>query len=311
MAGYGIARTIEIECTPEVAYDAVVDYQMWTIWSPWLIADPQATVMAYPNSSVVGAKYAWDGPVVGAGEMEHKLLIPGKRIEDELRFFRPFKSVSLTNFSFVPSPVGTKVTWDMTGKLPWFLFWMVPTIKTLIAMDYQRGLTMLRDLIETKRIPSKCIVHGQKDVGPIRMAGVCGHCSVFDVSPAMERTFANAKAEFERLEIPTDGDMISVYTKFRASTGQFDYICGWTIPPSQRVPNSALKVWSLAANQAFQVDHLGSHRHLGNAWSVANQLVRKQKLKQTRGGTFEIYRTTPPETPENELLTEIYLPLRS
>lgn len=311
MPAYDISRTVEIQCTPEMAYDAVADYRTWTTWSPWLIADPQAKVTTSPNASSVGAKYTWDGPVVGAGELEHQVLVPGKRVEDELRFQRPFKSVCRTSFQFAPSPTGTRVTWDMHGSLPWFLFWMVPMMKTFIAMDYQRGLTMLKDLIETQQIPSRCIVHGQKSVGPIRMAGIPGRCSVFDVGDSMEQAFNRARAEFERLGLPTDGDQISVYTKFRVAAGQFDYISGWLIPPSQAVPPSALKVWSLPTTQAFQVDHIGSYSHLGNAWSVANQLVRHQKLKQPRIGTFEIYRTTPPDTPEKELLTEIYLPLRS
>jgi hypothetical protein len=53
------------------------------------------------------------------------------------------------------------------------------------------------------------------------------------------------------------------------------------------------------------------YRHLGNGWSVANQLVRHKKLKQQRTGAYEIYRITQPETAEEELLTEIHLPLKS
>jgi predicted transcriptional regulator YdeE len=311
MPAYEIYRTIEVQCTPEEAYNTVADYRTWTTWSPWLIADPQATVTTSPQANSVGSTYAWDGKVVGAGELVHQVLVPGKRIADELRFHRPFKSICRTAFEFAPSPTGTRITWDMQGSLPWFLFWMVPTMKTFIAMDYQRGLTMLRDLIETKQIPSRCVVHGKKPVGPIRMAGIADRCSVFNVGSSMENAFNRARAEFERLGLPTDGEMISVYTKFRMASGEFDYISGWAIPATLTLPTSALKTWTLPASSAFQVDHIGSYSHLGNAWSVANQLVRKQKLKQTRGGTFEIYRTTPPETPENELLTEIYLPLRS
>jgi hypothetical protein len=44
---------------------------------------------------------------------------------------------------------------------------------------------------------------------------------------------------------------------------------------------------------------------------VANQIVRAQKLKQCKLGTFEIYKSFPPATPEAECVTEIYLPLRS
>jgi len=311
MPKYDISRAIEIQCTPAQAYETVADYRTWTTWSPWLLADPQAKVTTSPQVAAVGSTYAWDGPIVGAGELVHQVLVPGKRIEDELRFLHPFKSVCRTTFTFAPAPHGTRVTWDMHGSLPWYLFWMAPMLKTFLSMDYHRGLTMLRDLIQTNHIPSRCIVHGQKNIDPVRMAGIADRCSVFDVGPSMEQAFKRARGEFQRLGLPTDGDMISVYTKFRTTRGEFDYISGWAIPATAKVPASALKVWTLPTSPAFQVDHIGSYAHLGNGWSVANQLVRHQKLKQQRCGTFEIYRTTPPETPDHELLTEIYLPLRS
>jgi effector-binding domain-containing protein len=311
MPAYQISQSIDIQCSPEEAYDVVADYRTWTTWSPWLLAEPEAKVTVSDDSSSVGSTYAWEGNVTGAGELEHQVLVPAKRIDDELRFKRPFKAVCRSSFDFVRANGGTKVTWNMQGQMPWFLFWMIPMMKTLIAMDYRRGLTMLKDWIETGSIPSRCIVQGKKRVGPVRMAGIAARCSVFDVGPAMEQTFSQARTAFQRLGLPCDGEMISVYTKFQMGKGQFEYISGWVIPQSVDVGSSELKVWTLPNCQAFQVDHVGSYRHLGNGWSVANQLVRHQKLKQQRTGTFEIYRTTPPETPEADLLTEIYLPLRS
>jgi hypothetical protein len=59
----------------------------------------------------------------------------------------------------------------------------------------------------------------------------------------------------------------------------------------------------------FRVEHIGAYKHLGNAWSIAKQVVRYKKMKQCRVGTYEIYRTVPP-TPEQELVTDIYLPLK-
>ncbi|MBL8891761.1 MAG: SRPBCC family protein [Planctomycetaceae bacterium] len=310
MPAYQVSRSVEIQCDPEQAFEAVSNYRTWTTWSPWLIAEPEAKVTISQNASSIGSTYAWDGKVTGAGELEHQVLERGKRIEDELRFKRPFKTVCQTSFHFAPSRFGTKVTWNMNAKLPWFMFWMIPMMKTFIAMDYQRGLAMLKDWIETGSIPSRCSVHGKKSIGPVRMAGVVGRCSVFDVGSSMEQAFEQARSEFRRLGLPSEGEMISVYTRFRMGAGEFEYISGWMIPPAVEVKSPRLKVWTLPAGPAFQVDHVGSYRHLGNGWGVANQLVRHQKLKQQRTGTFEIYRTTPPDTPEDEFLTEIYLPLR-
>jgi effector-binding domain-containing protein len=105
--------------------------------------------------------------------------------------------------------------------------------------------------------------------------------------------------------------MIAVYTKFLIKEGVFEYLLGYMIPESLILPTqSSLREWRQGAGRALHVEHIGSYRHLGNAWSVANQIARHKKLKQCRTGTYEIYTTTPPQTPEALLQTDIYLPLR-
>ena len=184
-------------------------------------------------------------------------------------------------------------------------------MKTFIAMDYQRGLNMLKDWIETGSVPSQTKVHGVESVQAFRMAGIAQSCSTDNIGAATDAALSAAKTTFERLGIPTTGAMTSVYTKFNVKEGIFDFISGYIIPDDVSLAaGSDLKTWKLEAGKAFRVEHIGSYRHLGNGWSVANQQARHLRLKQCRSGTYEIYRTTLPQTPEAELATDIYLPLR-
>ena len=91
----------------------------------------------------------------------------------------------------------------------------------------------------------------------------------------------------------------------------FEFTAGYAIPEASSFIPSGLSEWSLPASNALRVEHVGSYEHLGNAWSAANQIARYRKLKQCKLGTFEIYRNSPRETPESELRTDVYLPLRS
>jgi effector-binding domain-containing protein len=293
-------------------FEVVADYNTWTAWSPWLIAEPAAKVTVTEDASSLGSRYAWHGDITGQGELEHKQLKPAELVEDELRFIKPFKTICRTSFHFNREGSGTRLTWKMDASLPWFLFWMIPMMKTLIGMDYQRGLTMLKDLIETGNIPAKTIVHGPQNVGPIRMAGIASSCRVDDVSHSMEKAFEQAAAEFRKAGLPNEHGMISVYKKFRMKEGIFEYISGFIIPEAATIPaNSLLKTWTLPACSAFHVEQKGPYRHLGNGWSVANQICRHKKMKQQRIGTFEIYRNSPITTPESDIKTDIYLPLRN
>jgi len=311
MPRYQVQRSSNIDAKPETVFDTVADFKTWESWSPWLIAEPTADVRVSENSNAVGATFTWSGDVTGAGELEHLRLERGQLIEVELRFIKPFQSTCRVSFMLEPDGTGTRVTWKMDGQMPWFMFWMLPMLKGFIGMDYERGLAMLKDWVETGSIPSRVKVHGSESMGPVRMAGVGGTCSVQQVGGAVKQAMEQTQQEFTRQGIVSDGPLMTVYTRFRPTRGSFDYIAGQMISDQVEVPaGSHLQTWQLGSCRVFHVQHTGSYRHLGNGWSVANQIARYRKLKQRREGAFEVYRSTPPETPEHELQTDIYLPLR-
>ena len=311
MPAYEIEKSVFVQAAPERVFEIVADFRTWTTWSPWLIAEPSATVTVSEDAASIGSLYSWQGQVTGQGEVEHKRLVRGQLVEEELRFIKPFKSTCKTSFKLTPEGSGTRLVWDMKGAMPWFMFWMIPMLKTFIGMDYQRGLNMLKEWIETGAIASKTIVHGTERVTAFRMAGIANKCKIDDVSQSMDQAFDQARAEFRKAGLSTDKGMISVYTKFHIKKATFDYISGYLLRDEDVVPvSSSLKTWALPACNAFRVEHIGAYRHLGNGWSVANQLCRHKKLKQQRIGTYEVYRTTPAEVQEQDVKTDIYLPLR-
>lgn len=311
MPKYHVVESIHIDAPVERVFQTVLDFGTWARWSPWLISDPQANVTVSSNASSVGSRYAWRGTVTGEGEIVHEKVEPCRLIEDRLEFIKPFASKSKVLWELSPSSNGTQLTWSMDSALPWFLFLLVPTMKTFLGMDFRRGLTMLKDWIESGSIPSRCVVHGIESLEPMHMAGIVGSASVDSVGTAMEKSLEEAAREFRRQGLSMDGPVVSVYTRFRVAEKRFEYLSGYVLPPSSTVePVSPLKRWSLPSKKAFRVEHIGSYRHLGNGWSVANQLARHQKLRQCTQGTFEIYRNSPQEVPEDELRTDIYLPVK-
>ncbi|AMV31893.1 Polyketide cyclase / dehydrase and lipid transport [Pirellula sp. SH-Sr6A] len=311
MPKYHIDRSITVSVPPQQAYELLADYHSWSTWSPWLISDPQAQVTISDNATSIGSRYAWEGEITGQGELEHLQLTPNRSIADELRFIKPFKAICKTNFFFEPSGSGTKIRWTMDGSMPWFLFFLVPMIRTMVGLDYQRGLTMIKDLLETNAIPSKVNIHGKSDVGPVRMAGIVGFSPMEGIGKALADTMKQTDEAFRQSGMSIDKPMVTVYTKFRMKDAGLHFIAGYLLGDNEQIPaSSPLKLWSLPACKAFRVEHIGAYRHLGNAWSVANQWVQCKKMKQLRVGTFEIYRNTPDQVPEEDLRTDIYLPLK-
>lgn len=309
MPAYVVERSIVIEASPEKVFDIVSDFSTWTKWSPWLIAEPDATVTVSDDPSSVGSTYSWVGRVTGEGGMTHQQLISPSKIVSEIRFVKPFKSVAAVGFDLEPSGSGTKITWAMRGSMPWFLFWMIPSLKSFIGMDYARGLKMLKEWIETDQILSTNEVVGPSQVGPLRMAGIRQTCEMKDIGPVMGQAIEKARQELETAGVCPDGQVMSVYHSFNVKELTFDFTAGFIVDDASAVPDS-LSVWSTPETRAFHVRHVGRYEHLGNPWAIAHQHVRYRKLKQKKMGTFEIYRNSPEDVSEADLHTDIYLPLK-
>ena len=308
MPRYHVQRSIEINASPRKVFETVSDFGTWTTWSPWLCAEPDANVTVTENSSAVGSVYSWEGELVGQGEIEHQELQPGRLIEDEIRFVKPFKSRSGVTFEMAPAGEGTRLTWHMRGSLPWFLFWMRSQMEVFIGMDYDRGLGMLKELMESGEIQSQTTIRGIESVGPLRMAGVRKKCSIREIGPSMETAFSEATDTFSQNNLPMDSSL-SVYHHFDMKAQTFDYTSGFVVPEAAEVP-AQLSTWSIPPSQAVCVQHTGSYKNLGNGWSAAHQYARYKKLKQSKVGTFEVYKNDPKDTKPADLVTEIYLPLR-
>jgi len=309
MARFEVVRTLEINAPAEKVFEIIADFGQWTAWSPWLIADPNAEVTVTENPNSEGSVYKWSGEVVGAGEIEHKKLVSPSRIEQELRFTKPFKSTSKVTFELEPTSVGTRTSWRMDGSLPWFLFWMRNQMKAFISMDYDRGLRMIRDLAQSGSVPSKTSIQGTTTIEPYSIVGVSGSCSFDNISESLSKAFAQVDQELEKQKIPSDGDYATTYTKFDPIKRTFEFIAGRTTSGDHDV-KQPLTVWSTPSTKALCIEHLGSYDHLGNAWSAGNQVARYKKLKPSKISPFEVYKNSPNEAQEEALKTMIFLPMR-
>jgi effector-binding domain-containing protein len=64
-------------------------------------------------------------------------------------------------------------------------------------------------------------------------------------------------------------------------------------------------------HQALRVDHYGPYRHLGNAWTTAQNMLRSDRKKSSKTiPMYEIYGNFPGEVDEKDILTKIHIPLR-
>jgi len=309
MPKYTVQRSIVIQAPIETVFDTVADYGTWTKWSPWLGIDRHAVVKISDDPKSEHSVYHWSGDLVGHGEIEHLKLERPTLIEDQIRFVKPFRSRSGVAFALEPADDGTKITWQMEGKLPWLMFWMQSNMETYVGMDYERGLRMLKEFIESGSVLSQTHVIGLEQSVARDVFGIADSCPTDNAGPTMNQAFGKAKAGFEAAGLPIEGLMLSVYHPCDLKKRMFHFTSGYSVKPDTPLPEGLVHC-RLPPARVLHIRHKGRYENLGNAWSGAHQYARYKKLKLAWQDSWEVYANSPEDTAEADLVTDIYLPLK-
>jgi len=94
MPTFHVQRSIQIAASQQQVFEKLSDFNTWTTWLPWLLAEPKAKVTVANNAQGVGAIYAWDGKIVEAATFETYKTSPLETPEAECvtEIYRPLRS---------------------------------------------------------------------------------------------------------------------------------------------------------------------------------------------------------------------------
>lgn len=151
-AGYNVSRTVEIRIAPGAAFEYLKFLKNQEEWSPWGKKDPDMKKGFRGTDGTVGATSTWEGNrQVGAGEQEITRVVPGSRIETQLRFLKPWKSASNAYLEVEPAPGGSLVRWGFRGKsgFPMRLMMLFVSMDKMVGKDFEKGLSNLKARLES------------------------------------------------------------------------------------------------------------------------------------------------------------------
>jgi hypothetical protein len=148
---YTVTRSTTVHAEPARVYEQVEDFHHWPSWSPWEELDPDMERTYSGPERGIGSVYAWSGNrKAGEGRMEIARAHEPTEVQIDLHFIKPFKSSSVTTFSFAPEGDGTKVTWTMTGArtLGIKVMSIFKSMDKLVGPDFEKGLAKLKRVSE-------------------------------------------------------------------------------------------------------------------------------------------------------------------
>lgn len=303
-----VDRSIFIERNPEEVFKVVSDFHTWGEWSPWTMLEPGVTV----NVSEDGKYYEWDGKIVGAGNMKVTAEEGYSVLRTDLTFLKPWKSFAKVDFYFKEENGGTRIHWIMDSSLPFFMFWMKKMMQAWVGMDFDRGLRMLKDKIETGKVHTHLDFEGMRQFEGCTYVGKRIVCSMDDIGPEMSKAYEIIMPYFKQNHQDLmAGHAFSIYHKWQITKGICDFTC--CVPVSQ-VPNDlpeGFAAGKVPATKVHVVKHTGYYDHGGNAWSASMMRQSNKVFKANkRIHPMEVYLNSPKDTAAEDLQTEVWLPAK-
>jgi hypothetical protein len=149
---YHVERSTTVNAPADAIYSHVADLHNWAAWSPWEKLDPAMKKDYAGDPGAVGSSYHWAGnDKVGEGRMTITKTDPGKDVDMDLEFIKPFAGKCKTALAFAPDGAGTKVTWSMDGESSFMAKAMElfgGNMDKMIGPDFEHGLAGLKSLVE-------------------------------------------------------------------------------------------------------------------------------------------------------------------
>lgn len=310
-----VERSIAIDAPPANVFALVDGFRRFNEWSPWAARDPNAVYTFDGPVSGIGARMAWTGDpkTVGSGSQEIVASEPYRLVRTRLEFGE--EGPAEASFTLIPDGRGTRVTWGLDADLGGNPLdrWMGLLFDRMLGKDYETGLASLKALAE--RLP-RADVAGlaveEMTAEPQRLASLplrAGKDSA-QVSALLGAAFMNLVRYVEQRGLPQAGPPILV--TLAADDAGYDLEAALPIgqdPDPALPPDSTIRIRTLDGGRALRAVHRGSYQEMKATWDRLLAYAALQGYEQA-GPLWERYVDDPTSTPESELRTELYLPVK-
>ncbi len=149
---------VVINKSKQEVFDYVKLLQNQNNFSVWAKIDPGMKKEFRGTDGTEGFVSAWESnhKDVGQGEQEIKKITGSDRIDYEIRFIKPFKSVAQSHMTLEAAGDNqTKVKWGFSGSMayPFNLMRLFMDMEKTINNDLQTGLDNLKGIMESQPAP--------------------------------------------------------------------------------------------------------------------------------------------------------------
>ena len=295
MPKMSVSKTQEIVSPIEKVFEILRDVHACPSWSPWLITDPDCKL------DVQSDYYSWEGEICGSGRMELVGEEENESITYNLCFLKPWKSQVDIRISLAAKDDATQVAWTIDTSFPFSRFWMKKSLRAYLGMDYDRGLMMLKDLVEIGSVPSYLEFLGREPSPSFVGVGIRRAGTMNGFEQDIETSYKEVKDYYPEEQV------FSAYYEWDVVRKKVAYFMGVRLDKTPWVIPDGMKLINVPGMEVYAIRHRGPYRHLSNGWSAGRMHGRAKTFRQSkRFPPFEIYEDENGEEP----VVKICLPMK-
>jgi len=316
-----VQRTVKIQAPASQVFALANGFRQFDKWSPWATLDPQMKVQLSGPPYGVGAHYEWQGnKAVGSGTQEIVASADDSQVKTRLSF-AGFAQPSVATFDLEPDGALTRVTWGLDIKLgdnPIGRYFGL-LMDRQVGPDYERGLARLKALAESgDKTDFSALKVALVDNKAQTYAYVSGSSSTDSdvIAKALGTAYGKIGVFMQASGLKQAAPPISVTRRWDAQAKVYEFDAGIPLdsadaqaPATVKGKPSEVKIAQTYAGTALKVEHRGSYKEMGKTYELIDAFKKAYAL-QDNGSSWEQYVSDPGKTPEAQLITDIYVPVK-
>jgi len=300
---------------PAATIHALIDgYRRFGEWSPWKNLDPDAKYVLSGPEHGVGAKISWSGnpKTIGSGSETIVESRPYDLVRSALELGGDLATVT---FRITPETAGTRVAWriDMDlGMNPAYRYFGL-FFDSMMGKDFENGLANLKALAEKQPqadFGTLLIEEIETEARPIAFVAARSEPDDAAIAAAIGAAYAQIGRFLAAHGLEQAGPPLTINTSWEeGKVYEFDAAIPIEGRASGDLSSGPVRLKSTYAGKALKVVHRGPYQGMRATYEKLFAYVAVRGLTPA-GPPWDEYVSDPGSTPEADLVTNIYLPIR-
>ncbi len=308
----GLERSIRIERPQAQVFAVLEDLDRFNEWSPWYRHEHDAEYWRSGPDRGPGAALNWRGERLGEGSMTIISQQPPDTIDTQVRFGgQPEPAIANYRLQAL-GPDATQLTWTFSARMAWpQARWFGLLLPRYIGADYEDGLASLKALVEATPVDTfddlAVSLEPLAAMDIIAIAGSAPHADPEAAAQALGEAYGQLLAIAQAQNFTITGQPITLTQATDPETWQFEA----ALPVRAEGPvqvQAPVRFGQTPSGTAAVVEHVGAYDRIPATLQRLEQWLAAHG-HQRQGPVMQVYVSDPGDTPNDELVTRILVPV--